>query len=241
MPGKMSILHSGQIWSSPTGTNGLGGVGRSVALGELALEDPTCQQATLTLGYQNMNPGATLGQGRIYAIIKYGIGAANQTVAIDWCQGQTICLPAGKVHVTALQVDSKGAPWIPLPAGYSVTPAEDIAVPVILTASLAAGSRSSISHPTLSQSVNIAAGATIPWQCPVRAKRVLVSDSRGQGATDLTARVVGSLANAFYNLANAADSAIRTDGVVLGGLADNVQLASVAGVINVSLCWMLDG
>lgn len=234
-------LVSGQIWSTPLGQTGLGGVGRQIALGELELVDPDVQQAVLTLGLQNLEPGVTLGMGRIYAIVQYGIGSANQTVILDWAQTQSISLPVGKCNVTAMEVDAKGAPLISLPAGYVVNPAEDIAVRVILTTELAAGDRSSVHAPTLTQTINLAPNTTVPWQVPARAKRVLVGDARGQLATDVTALLVGSLSQNAFVLANAADSAIRTDGVILPGLTDNVQLNSVAGWNGVVLCWLLDG
>jgi len=234
-------LVSGQIWSTPQGQTGIGGVGRQIALGELELIDPNVQQAVLTLGLQNLEPGATLGMGRIYAVVQYGIGSANQTVILDWSQTQSISLPVGKVNVTAMEVDAKGAPLLSMPAGYVVNPAENIAVRVILTTSLAAGDRSSVHAPTLTQTINLAAGVTVPWQVPARAKRVLVGDIRGQLASDVSAFIIGSLsANAFI-LANASDSMIRTDGVILPGLTDNVQLNSVGGFNGIALCWLLDG
>lgn len=234
-------LVSGQIWSSPAGANGLGGVGRQVALGELELADTTVQQAVLTLGLVNRSPGTTLGRGRIYAIVQYGIGSANQTVILDWSQTQSISLPVGKVNVTAMEVDAKGAPLLPMPAGYVVNLAEAIDVPVILTSELAAGDRSSVHAPTLTQTINLGVNITVPWQVPARAKRVLVGDIRGQAASDVTAFVVGSLSGNGFVLANAADSAIRTDGVILPGLTDNVQLNSTGGFNGIVLCWMLDG
>ena len=235
-------LACGQIWSTPAGGVGLGGIGAQVTLGELSLPTSTvAQQATLSLGLTNLNPGLALGTGRIYAIISYGVGTANQVVYLDWSQGNSIQLPVGKVTVNAMQVDAKGAPLLPMPAGYVVTPGELIAVPVVLTATLAAGDRGSVHAPTLSQSVNIAAGFTVPWQVPPRGKKVLVGDARGQLATDLNVFVTGSLCQNAYVLANAADSAIRTEGVILPGFTDNVQIGSVAGWNGVTLCWMLDG
>jgi hypothetical protein len=234
-------LVSGQIWSTPVGQLGLGGVGRQIALGELELVDTDVQQAVLTLGLVNLEPGTTLARGRIYAIVQYGIGSANQTVILDWSQTQSISLPVGKVNVTAMQVDAKGAPLLPMPAGYVVDPTEGINVRVILTTSLAAGDRSSVQAPTLTQSINIAAGATVPWQVPARAKRVLVGDARGQAASDVGVFIAGSLSGNGFLLSNAADSMIRTDGVILPGMSDNVQINSPGGWNNIALCWLLDG
>lgn len=232
----------GQIWSSPAGVPGLGGVGNEQLLGQLQLDNPhDVQQATLTLSLTNRNPLLTIGMGRIYAKVLYGIGAANQTVILDWSQTTSIVLPVGSCTVVAVQVDSKGAPVLPMPAGYAVNPAQGIQVELILTACLAAGDRGGQAYPTLTQSVDLAAGVATPWQVPARAKRVLVGDQRGQVATDVTATTVGSLGLNFFNLANAADSAIRTEGVVLPGLTDNVQLQSAGGATNIPICWLLDG
>ncbi len=236
------LLRTGQNWSSIAGTVGIGGVGRSVTLGELSLDERHPQQATLTLGLVNLQPQNTLGRGRVYAVVKYGIGLANLTVVLDWGPTTSICLPCGKVNVTAVEVDAKGAPVLPMPAGYEIPdPTENIAVPIILTAELAAGPRSSIAMPTLSQTINLLGGVAVPWHVPARGKRVLVGDARGQLGTDLTALVVGSLAQNFYSLANAADSLIRTEGVALQGGADNVQLTSAGGWNGATLCWFLDG
>lgn len=242
MPDYWQKLQSGQIWSSPAGTVGLGGVGREVNLGELGLDDPTAQQACLTLGLQNQTPGLTLGRGRIYAVVRYGIGAACQTVILDWATSNTIELPVGKVNVTAIQVDAKGNPALPMPAGYeNPNNAETIDVPIILTASLSKGPRSSLGMPTLSQTINLAANTTVPWSVPRRAKRVMVGDIRGQAASDVSAFVIGALAANAYILANAADSAIRTEGVQIQGGADNVQLNSTNGWNGITLVWFLDG
>lgn len=236
------ILKAGQIWSTPVGGTGLGGVGARVGLGELYIQDRDFQQAVLTLGLQNLQPGTTLGKGRIYALIKYGIGTANVTCICDWSQTTSIALPVGRVNVTAVQVDAKGAPLLPMPAGYEVADAtEDMNVRVTLTAQLAPGDRSSVQAPTLSQTINLAANVTVPWQVPFRGKRVMVGDARGQLGTDVRATVVGSLAANFYLLSNAADSAIRTQGVELQGGADNVQLNSTNGFNGITLCWFLDG
>lgn len=234
-------LASGQIWSTPIGMVGLGGVGNQVSLGQFELPSTVAQQATLTLGLTNLAPGFALGTGRIYAIIKYGVGTANQTVILDWAQGTSIALPCGKITVDAMEVDAKGAPIMPMPAGYVVNPAENIAVRVILTASLSVGDRSSLAAPTLTQTINLAAGVTVPWQVPARGKRVLVGDPRGLLATDVQAFIVGSLSMNTFVLANAGDSAIRTDGVILPGFTDNVQLLSPGGFNGIVLSWLLDG
>lgn len=234
-------LVSGQIWSTPIGQVGLGGVGREVALGELELNDPTVQQAVLTLGLQNLDPGTQLGTGRIYARIQYGIGSANQTVLIDWAQTQSIALPVGKANVTAIQVDAQGLPALFPGTGTVINPLETIDHRIILTTSLAAGERSSVQAPTLTQTINLAAGVAQQYSVPARGKRVLVGDARGQAASDLLVFLIGSFSTNGFALANAADSAIRTDGVVLPGLTDNIQITSPGGWNGAVICWLLDG
>lgn len=233
-------VQEGVSWTSRGAMNGLGGVGAQVGMGELRLKDPTAQQATLTLGLQPINTNVALGDGRIYAKVVYGIGVANQTVFLDWSQGNSITLPVGKVTLTALQADEKGAPWLPMPAGYVQNPASLFNTGVILTATLARGPRSSLGFPTLTQTVSMAPIGPITWHAPARVKRVLVGEARGQAGSDVTAQVSGALGFNLFQLSNAADSAIRTEGVIVQSGAD-VTLASPGGVFGVTLCWLLDG
>jgi hypothetical protein len=240
-PGGGANITHGQIWSSPAGVPGLGGVGREQLLGQLQLDNPhEVQQATLTLGLVNRNPGLTIGMGRIYAKVLFGIGGANNTVLLDWTN-QSIVLPVGSCTVTAIQVDSYGAPALDLATGYVLNPLQTIQAELILTACLAAGDRGGQAFPTLTQTLDLAAGVTTPFQVPARAKRVLVGDQRGQLASDVFALTAGSLALNLFRLANASDSAIRTEGVILPGMCDNVQLNSAGGATNITLCWLLDG
>ncbi len=242
MPDPWQLLQSGQIWSSPNGTVGLGGIGAQQTLGELALEDQSVQVATLTLGVRSLNPGVAFGDGRIYALLTFGIGTANEIALVDWTATTTISLPVGRVNVTAIQTDAFGHPAVVDLNGFAPNPAQVINVPVTLTASLAAGSRSSQGFPTLSQTVNVAAGGgpTI-LRPPQRAKRVLVGDNRGQVASDLQVTIGGAFSINFFQLANPADSIIRTEGVIIPGGADVVALTSAAGVFGVPVCWLLDG
>lgn len=232
---------SGQIWSTPAGAaNALGGVGNVVAMGELELADPTVQQATLTLGLQQPNAGTNFGTGRIMAQISYGIGSANQTLIVDWGKATSVALPVGRTTITAIQTDSQGAPALTLPAGYAIQPGDTLITPVILTASLAAGDRSSVHAPTVTQNFSFAAGALVGLIPPTRAKALIVGDPRGQALSDIRVDVVsGNSVNRFF-LANANDSAIRTTGIVLG-TAYRVIVSSPGGVNNVYFCWLLDG
>lgn len=232
---------SGLTWSSPAGVAGLGGMGVVVGVGELELEDTSAQEATLTLGIKNLNPALAFGDGRLYAQIVFGIGSASETVLVDWTATTTITLPVGKVNVTAIQVDAYGHPAATDLAGFAPNPAQTINVPIALTASLAAGQRSSGGMPTLSQTVSLPALGPIPFRPPQRAKRILVGDVRGQAGSDLQVMVSGSASFNMFQLGNAADSIIRTEGVVIPGGDDIISLTSAAGVLGVPICWLLDG
>lgn len=242
MPDYWQKLNSGQIWSSTQGVAGLGGFGFQQSLGELGLDDPSVQEATLTLGIRNLNPGLAFGDGRIYAQLTFGIGAANEVMLVDWTATTTISLPVGKVNVTAIQTDAFGHPAITDLNGFAPVPAQTINVPITLTASLAAGPRSSPAMPTLTQTIGIPpGGGPVILRPPQRAKRVLVGDHRGQVASDLQVTIGGSLSFNFFQLANPADSIIRTEGVIIPGGDDVVALTSAAGVLGVPVCWLLDG
>jgi hypothetical protein len=236
------VAMSGRTWSSPAGTNGVGGLGAMVALGELELEDPSAQLATLTLGIRNLNPALAFGDGRLYARIDFGIGSANETALLDWTSTTTITIPAGKVTVTAIQVDAYGHPAATDLIGLAPNPAQTINVPIALTASLAVGPRSSTGMPTLTQTIGqLFPAAPVVMRPPQRTKRVLVGDVRGQAGSDLQVTVGGSASQNVFQLGNAADSIIRTEGVVLPGGDDIVALVSAAGVLQVPVCWLLDG
>lgn len=232
---------SGVTWSSAAGVAGLGGMGQQVGVGELELEDNSAQEATLTLGIRNLNPALAFGDGRLYAQIVFGIGSATETMLLDWTATTTITLPVGKVYVTAIQVDAYGHPAATDLAGFAPNPLQSINVPIALTASLAAGQRSSGGMPTLSQTVNLPPIGPIPFRPPQRAKRVLVGDHRGQVASDLEVIVSGSASANRFQLANAADSIIRSEGVVIPGGDDIITLVSAGGVNLVPICWLLDG
>lgn len=246
---------SGITWSSPAGVFALGGVGQQVNIGELEVQpsktitrygleqtDPIPQVATITLGIRTQNPGVALSAGgRLYAWIKYGVGNSNEEVMIDWLEQQSITLPAGKFTIVACQADAYGLPFVSNIAGFVVNPAQVFNAGIILNASVTAGVRSSASSPTLTQTVDVAPGVfVVNMRVPQRAKRVLVGDHRGQAGSDLTVTVAGTLAINYFDLANAADSAIRTEGVVLPGGTEGLSLNS-AGVFGLPVCWILDG
>jgi hypothetical protein len=69
---------------------------------------------------------------------------------------------------------------------------------------------------------------------------VIIGDHRGQAGSDLTVTIAGTNSFNFFDLANAADSMIRTEGVVLQGGTSDVTLNS-AGVFGVPVTWVLDG
>lgn len=235
------LLRAGLTWSSPQGVLGLGGFGAQATVGELSLADPYPQLSTLTLTMKSLNPTVAFGEGRLYAQVTFGIGAATETIFVDWTQTQTITLPAGKVNITAVQADAFGHPFLLDSNGFASNPAQTVQVPVQLTASLAAGIRPGIFPPMLTQT----AGRLFPadvhlYVPPPRAKRVLVGDVRGQALSDLQVQLQGSASFNTFNLGNAADSMVRTEGVVIPG-NDAVQISSAAGVIGVVVCWLLDG
>ena len=244
VPDIYGAITVGQIWSSPPGVMGLGGIGREVALGELELKDidgkvPFPQMATLTLGLQRPFDN-NWGGGMIYAKIQFGIGAANQTAYIDWYSGNSIALPVGKCTVTAVQTDSQGAPVLPLPAGYALRPADAITTSVILTASLAAFERSSVFAPILSQSFDFAPGILVAMRVPPRAKGLIVGDPRGQALSDLRVELITANGINRFFLANGNDSTIRTTGITLGN-SDYIQVLSPGGIANVPFTWLLEG
>lgn len=238
---------SGQIWSSPLGLNGIGGaVGTEANLGELALEDQSAQMSTLTLGLRSTRSNFLLTTGRVYAVVTYGVGTSNNTVILDWSTCNTISLPTGKATITAMQVDAKGSPALPLPTTTGIIPyvtdgSQLIGVPLILTAQLAAYERSSQGWPTVTQVIDLAEpNAQVRLVVPVRTKAVIVGDSRGQAGSDITVNIQGNTGTTMYDLANAADSAIRTTGVLVGG-ASSILLRSVGGHLGVPVIWLLDG
>jgi hypothetical protein len=240
--GTEDLLKSGLTWSPPVaGVLGVGGYGAEVNVGELSLSDPTPQLSTLSLSMTSLNPNVAFGDGRLYAKITFGIGAATETILVDWIQGQTIVLPAGKVNIVAVQADAFGHPFILDSNGYAPNLAQTINVPLRLTASLAYGIRPGIFPPTLTQTAGqLFPAAPALYIPPARAKRVLVGDVRGQALSDLQVDLQGAASFNILNLGNAADSVVRTEGVVIPG-NDQMQLTSAAGVIGVVICWLLDG
>lgn len=249
------MSNSGITWSSPAGVFGLGGVGREVNIGELLVQPEETrtmrgpettasipQVATITLGIRNTNPAVFLSAGgRIYARITYGVGNSNEEVLIDWTEQQSITLPAGKFTITACQADALGLPFVNNNFGFILNPAEVFNAGVILNASCVAGVRSSSTFATLTQTVAVPPGAVSVFvRPPQRAKRVIIGDHRGQAGSDLTVTIAGTNSFNFFDLANAADSMIRTEGVVLQGGTSDVTLNS-AGVFGVPVTWVLDG
>jgi len=207
----------GQIWSSPAGAFGIGGNGQSVTLGEFTFNSPLPEQVTLTLGKRQS--GRNTLAGAIYADVVYGVGTATSNVSLDWQQGTTIGLPAGKITVTARQVGSWDAS-------------------VILTAQVAPGPKNSVSSPTLTETFAINPAGSIGLAVPARAKRIQISDPLG-AASDMIVQVAAMGAGSNYTVAT--DPIIRTYGVILSGQADTVIISSVAGVPTGVATWILDG
>jgi len=235
---QVNLAHQGLTWVAPNIPGqpilfGLGGIGRQANMGELSL--PNYQypsMSTLLLQMRNLyNPGIDIGPGNIRALAKYAVGAVpNDEVMLDWTFGTSISIPAGKVTVTAVE--------------YGVGSGNrNIAVPIFLSAQLVPGPRFSTAAPTLTFAFTLAATVAESMAPPARARRLLVGDRRGQAASDVIVTVTALNARNTYNLGNAADSAIRTEGVVLPGATTMVSFVSAAGTGNdlITVCFLLDG
>lgn len=234
----MNPTHQGLTWTAPVITGqapilGLGGSGRTVGMGELSLPDIGCgQMATLTLNMRSLdNNQLDMGPGNIRARVKYGVGAiGHDEVELDWGFGSSITLPVGRCTLTAIEIgDSTG---INMPRR------------IMLTAQLAKGPRSSLGWPTLTESFVLAAGVAHTMVPPARARRLLVTDYRGIAGSDITVRI--TMLNGAVNLfalATAADSPIRTEGVMLPATTTLVSVTSAAGTAanHIAAVFLLDG
>lgn len=234
----MNPTHQGLTWTAPLISGqapilGLGGAGRTVGMGELSLPDIGCgQMATLTLNLRSLdNNQLDVGPGNIRARVKYGIGViGHDEVELDWGFGTSITLPVGRCTLTAIEVGDASSDNMPRR--------------IMLTAQLAKGPRSSLGWPSLTESFRLAANVPNILVPPARARRLLVTDYRGIAGSDITVRVtmLNGAVNLF-NLATAADSAIRTEGVFLPATTTLVSITSVAGtgVNHIAACFLLDG
>ena len=231
------LVHQGLSWTAALISGqapilGLGGVGREVNMGELWIESLAFpSMVTLTLGLSNMNPAfPAFGVGAIQARVSYGVGAANETLLMDWGTQNSICLPAGKLNVTAVEVGDPTTPF-------------NIFVPVLLTAQIAAGPRSSLGWPTLTDVVTLVAGVPLVIYPPRRAKRLIVGDTRGQAASDVQVVLNARSGLNMWNLGNPSDSLIRTEGVIVPSATNIITLTSAAGTgaNGLVICWLLDG
>jgi len=235
---RMNPAHQGLTWTAPVIPGqapmlGLGGAGRVVGMGELSLPDPTAQIATLVLNMRSLDNNAlNVGPGNIRARVTYGVGAiGHDQVELDWGFETSIGLPVGRCTVTAIETgDATGAANVPRR--------------IMLTAQLAKGPRSSLGWPTLTESFLLAAGVPEILVPPARARRLLVTDYRGIAGTDLIVEfeTLNAAVNRF-DLANPADSAIRTEGVVMPTATTLVRITSVAGtgINHIGACFLLDG
>jgi len=235
---QVNLAHQGLTWVAPNipgqvKPNGLGAIGRQANMGELTLPDYQFpSMSTLLLQMRNLhNPGIDIGPGNIRALAKYAVGAVpNDEVLLDWSFGTSISIPAGKVTLTAIE--------------YGVGSGNhNMSVPIFLSAQLVPGPRYSTAAPTLTYSFQLDAGVPELMPPPARAKRLLVGDVRGQAGSDLVVEIRALNARTMYNLGNAADSAIRTEGVVLPGATTMISITSAGGTGNdlVYACFLLDG
>lgn len=234
----MNPAHQGLTWTAllvpgQAPILGLGGAGRTVGMGELSLPDIGCgQMATLTLNLRSLdNNQLDIGPGNIRARVKYGIGAiGSDEVELDWGFGTSITLPVGRCTITAIEVGDATGTNMPRQ--------------IMLTAQLAQGPRSSLGWPTLTDAFLLAAGVPHTIVPPARARRLLVTDYRGIAGSDITVDVtmLNGAINRF-NLATAADSIIRTEGVFLPATTTLVAITSVAGTAanHIAACFLLDG
>jgi hypothetical protein len=236
---RVNPTHQGCTWTAPliagqTPITGLGGTGRVVAMGDLSLPNlEAAQMCTLLLGMRSLdNPDRDLGPSNIRGRVQYGVGAIGQEeVRLDWGFETSITLPAGHVHVEAYEHgDASGAHGIP--------------VRIMLTAMLVKGCRQSQAWPTYTESFFLVDNVPEFIVPPPRARRLIVSDYRGQAGSDITVitRALNGAEN-FFNLANAADSAIRTTGIVLSNTTTMVEIESAAGtgIEHVTATFLLDG
>lgn len=223
MPETPTLLY-GSSWRTPDpiATNvGLNGQAE-VTVGEYTLATVLPEMVTIKLGLQNLNPNLPLGGGQLQARITFGVGTANQTVLADWADGTTLHLPAGKITVQA------------------ITTAIPLMTPIYLTAQIARGDRSSPWSATLTYVVNVGVAAVI-IPIPRAAKAVMVGSQKGI-TSDVKVSIFGHGATwNFFSLNQPADSLIRTSGVRLYGSADNVQLTSAGGEVQVIVCFILEG
>ena len=233
-----NLAHQGLSWVAPNIPGqakllGLGGIGRQANMGELTL--PNYQypaMSTCLLQMRNLhNPGIDIGPGNIRAILKYAVGAVpNDEVMLDWSWGTAISIPAGKVTLTAVE--------------YGVgSGSNNIAVPIFLSAQLVPGPRYSTAAPTLTFAFQLAQNVPELMEPRARAKRLLVGDRRGVAGSDIIVTVTALNSRNTYDLGNVADSAIRTEGVVLPGATTMISINSAGGtgLDLVTVCFMLDG
>ncbi len=217
---------------------GLGGLGNQKMVGEYHLENWPGALTTLTLGLivgEVDSTKLTPIFGAIYADLKLGYGSASYSFSMDWAQGASIRLPAGKVTVYARQPNEAFG---------------QIDFRIMLSASLAMGTRGGSIPPTLTKYFNVPAmpnAASI--LVPPRARGVIVPKVFTGKPSDFNItmlRGVGALASdtvAFYSHNNASDSAIWTTGVILPGATQSLYIESANGMLtnNANAIFLLDG
>lgn len=217
---------------------GLGGVGQQKMVGEYHLEGWQGALVTLTLGLivgEVDSTALTPVFGAIYADLKLGYGSASYSFSMDWAQGASIRLPAGKVTVYARQ------------------PNEDfgrIDYRVMLSASLSMGTRGGSIPPTLTQYFRVPAKpSAVSVLVPSRARGVIVPKvfTGHPSDFDITLlRGVGSLASdtvGFYSHTNPSDAAIWTTGIIMPGATQSLYIESAGGMLtnNANAIFLLDG
>jgi hypothetical protein len=235
---QVDLTHQGCSWVAPNIPNqpiiyGLGGAGRVANLGELILPEYAFpSMSTVLLGLRNLdNSDRDIGPGNIRALIKYAVGAVpNDEVLLDWGYETSISVPAGKVALTAIEYGTG--------SGF-----RNISSRIMLTAQLVPGPRFSTAAPTLTFSFDLGDNIAEFLVPPARAKRLLVGDWRGIAGTNLQVTVRALDSDNLYDLSNPADSAIRTEGVILPSSTTRIQFLSLGGTNNhlITVCFLLDG
>lgn len=213
---------------------GLGDINVQRMVGEYTLHGPHAT-ARLTLGLIRgiVNPNPPSGTpvfSALYCDVQIGYGTAAYVFSMDWAHGASIVVPAGKVTVYARQIgqiDYK----IQLSAGVSIMPMGG-RVPATFTNYFAMPAKPGA---VVLDVPNRARGLIVPKVFTGAPSDFEVTILRGDS---LGVDVVG-----FYSHLQPADSAIWTNGIIMAGAANKVQIQSAIGLLadNANAIFLLDG
>ena len=231
----------GSTWSSlnpPDPTDplnfGLGAINVQRMVGEYTLHGPHAT-ARLTLGLIRgiVNPNPPSGTpvfSAIYADVQVGYGTAAYVFSMDWAHGASIVVPAGKVTINARQI-GQVAYKIQLSAGLSIMPMGG-RIPATFTNYFAVPAKPGA---VVLDIPNRARGLIVPKVFTGAPSDFEITILRGDS---LGVDVVG-----FYSHQQPADSAIWTNGIVMAGAANKVQIQSALGLLPdaANAIFLLDG